>query len=88
MKKLLAFLVAMVLCLTCFAACGDKKEPANNIIKNIQQKEKRGYLNLLSKNVVTHSSSHQDRNNITNTSAIKKRIIYNTKLTSSNRSSN
>ena len=65
-----------------------KKEPANNIIKNIQQKEKRGYLNLLSKNVVTHSSSHQDRNNITNTSAIKKRIIYNTKLTSSNRSSN
>ena len=62
-----------------------KREPANNIIKNIQQKEKRGYLNLLSKNI---AHNHQDRNNITNTSAIKKRIIYNTKLTSSNRSSN
>ena len=64
-------------------ACA-KREPANNIIKNIQQKEKRGYLNLLSKNV---AHSQQDRNNITN-SAIKKRMIYNTKLTSSNRSSN
>lgn len=30
MKKLLAFLVAMVLCLTCFAACGQKQETPND----------------------------------------------------------
>ena len=30
MKKLLAFIVAMVLCLTCFAACGQKQETPNN----------------------------------------------------------
>ena len=28
MKKLLAFLIVLVLCITCFAACGEKKETA------------------------------------------------------------